>query len=51
MSNEYEWHAQIISRNRITVPDMVVKQWGLQVGDTIQIIAKRPTKSMRDVII
>ena len=51
MSNEYEWHAKIISRNRITIPDMVIKQWNLQEGDMIQIIAKRFTKPMRDVII
>ncbi len=51
MTPEYEWHAKIISGNRVTIPDLVIKQWGLRAGDVIQITAKRPVKPTRDVII
>ncbi len=51
MSNEYEWKAKIISSSRITIPDMIIKQWALSEGDEIQMSAKRPVKQMRDVIL
>ena len=49
--NEYEWHAKLISRNRITISDMIVKEWGLKEGDTLLVIVKKPVKQTRDVII
>lgn len=51
MGTEYDWHAKLISRNRITIPDMIVREWDLKEGDTIPIIARRPTKVIRDVIL
>ena len=51
MTNEYEWHAKMISKNRITIPDMVVREWSLKEGDVIPVLAKRPTRQTRDVII
>jgi len=51
MSNEYDWHARIISKNRVTVPEMIVREWGLKEGDIVQVNIRRPVKLMRDVII
>uniref|UniRef100_A0A6M3Y5H6 Antitoxin family protein n=1 Tax=viral metagenome TaxID=1070528 RepID=A0A6M3Y5H6_9ZZZZ len=51
MSNEYDWHARIISKNRITVPDMIVREWGLNEGDIVHVNIRRSVKLMRDVII
>ncbi len=51
MSNEYDWHAKVISKNRITIPDMVVREFGLKVGDIVQVNIRRPVKQTRDVII
>lgn len=51
MSNEYEWHAKIISKNRITIPDMIAREWKLNVGDVVLVTVRRPVKSTRDVII
>jgi len=51
MSNEYDWHAKIISKNRNTVPDMIVREWGLKEGDIVQVNIRRPIKQTRDVII
>ena len=51
MSNESDWHAKIISKNRITIPDMIVREWQLEVGDIVQVNIRRPQKQTRDVII
>jgi len=51
MSNEYDWHARIISKNRVTVPEMIVREWGLKEGDIVQVNIRRPIKQTRDVII
>ena len=51
MTNEYEWHARIISKNRITIPFFITQQWNLQEGDVVVVSIRRPTKPMRDVII
>jgi len=51
MSSEYDWHAKLISKNRITVPDMIVKEWGLNEGDKIHVTVSRPVRYTKDVII
>jgi len=51
MSNEYDWHARIISKNRVTVPDMIVREWGLREGDIVQVNIRRPLKDAKNIII
>jgi bifunctional DNA-binding transcriptional regulator/antitoxin component of YhaV-PrlF toxin-antitoxin module len=51
MTNEYEWTAKVISRHRITIPDMIAKEWDLKEGDSVQARVRRVTKPARDVII
>ena len=51
MANEYDFKAKIISRNRVTIPDFIIKQWDLHERDTILITLKKPIRNIRDVII
>lgn len=51
VTNEYEFHATIISSNRITVPDMVMREWKLEVGDVVQVRVRRSIKDAKNMII
>lgn len=48
---EHSWRAKIISRNRVTIPDIVAKQWELKKGDVVHVSMKRSRKPTRDMVI
>ena len=51
MSDNYDYHAKIISRHRITIPDNIYKEWDLKEGEKLYVVIKRPVRHTRDVII
>jgi bifunctional DNA-binding transcriptional regulator/antitoxin component of YhaV-PrlF toxin-antitoxin module len=51
MTNEYDWQAKIISSNRITIPDFIIRQWDLKEGDVVLVNVRKPVRNTRDVII
>jgi len=51
MSQEYNFKRTIISGNRITVPDAIVKEWNLKMGDEIQVVFKKIPKSLQGIVI
>ena len=48
---EYSFRAKIISGNRVTIPDFIMRQWEINVGDTIYITVKKAIKDIQNVVI
>lgn len=51
MQSEYTFKRKIISDGRVTIPKVVIDEWGLSHGDEIIVTFKKPTKEIQGIVI